>query len=308
MRNSNKSRLKKSTVTRALFFAAIVTLPLIQYSCMSLGTKINAIIMSFQKYDYASSGVGYDITFAGFKNFIEAFKIIAEKGYMVRISLLGFLVMMCVSYPLAMIFSYYIYKKFPLSGFFRVILFLPQVISSLIFATLFKYMVGTLYMEVTGAKQGLLSNPDTALVTVLFFNVWVSFGINVLMFSNAMGNIDESVVESAQLDGVNIWQEFIHITVPGAWTTIVSCVIISTVGIFTNQMYMFDMFGEGARFEIASLGYFLYQKASVADYVQTATEPSLSILSALGLIFTIILMVASGVIKKLLTKFGPSVD
>ena len=153
MKDSQKKKLKKTTVSRALFFAAVVTLPLIQYACMSLGTKINAIIMSFQKYDYSSSGVGYDVTFAGFYNFAEAFKIISEKSYMIRISLLGFLVMMCISYPLALIFSYYIYKKFPLSGFFRVILFLPQVISSLIFATLFKYMVGTLYMEVSARNR-----------------------------------------------------------------------------------------------------------------------------------------------------------
>lgn len=308
MEKTNKKQLKKSTVNRALFFAAIVTLPLIQFAVMVLGVNINAIIMSFQKYEYSSSGIGYDVFFAGLNNFSEAFKILAEKTYMVRISLLGFAVMMCVSYPLALIFSYYIYKKFPLSGFFRVILFLPQVISSLIFATLFKYMVGTLYMQIFGAKEGLLSNSDTALLTVLVFNVWISFGFNVLMFSNAMGNIDESIVESSQLDGANVLQEFLHITVPSVWPTIVSCVIISTVGIFTNQMYMFDLFGEGSRFELASLGYFLYQKANVADYVQTATEPSLSILSALGLILTVILMATSGILKKLLTKFGPSVD
>jgi ABC-type sugar transport system permease subunit len=169
-------------------------------------------------------------------------------------------------------------------------------------------MVGTVYTELTGVTMGLLSNPDTTFGTVLFFNVWVSFGINVLMFSNAMGNIDESVVESAQLDGVNLIQEFFHITIPSVWPTVVSCTIITVAGIFTNQMYLYDLFGDGGKFEIASIGYFLYQKASIADMVKTPTEPSMGILSALGLIFTLILVPSSMILKKLLTRLGPSVD
>ncbi len=303
-----KTKTSKINKSRKLFFALIVFMPLVQYAVMSLGTKLNAVLMSFQRYDWASDGVGYDVVFAGFYNFKVAWQLIVERAYMVRISLLGFFVMMFVSYPLALIFSFYIYKKYPLGGLFKVILFLPQIVSSLIFATLFKYMTGTVYMEVFGAQAGLLNDPKTTLFTVLFFNVWVSFGINVLMFGNAMGNIDPSVVESAQLDGVGIVREFWSISLPSIWPTIVSCVIISSVGIFTNQMYMFDLFGEGGRFELASIGYFLYQKASVADYLETPTEPSLSILSSMGLIFTVILLTVSAIEKKLLYKLGPSVE
>ena len=294
--------------SKKIFFAIMVALPLFQFAVMYVGVNANSFIMAFQHYENALSGKGFDITFAGIDNFKEAWTLLSEKSYMLEISLTGFLVTMFIAYPLALLFSFYIYKKYLFSGFFKTVLFLPQIISSLIFSTLFKYMVDTVYTELTGVTMGLLSNPDTTFGTVLFFNVWVSFGINVLMFSNAMGNIDESVVESAQLDGVNLIQEFFHITIPSVWPTVVSCTIITVAGIFTNQMYLYDLFGDGGKFEIASIGYFLYQKASIAEMVKTPTEPSMGILSALGLIFTIILVPSSMILKKLLTRLGPSVD
>lgn len=303
-----KLQINQKQRSKRIYFALMAALPLIQFAIMYVGVNFNSILLTFQEYDYALSGNGYVVTFAGFRNFAAAFDILLQKFYMVKISLIGFLVTMCISYPLAMIFSFYIYKKYALSGLFKTVLFLPQIISSLIFSTLFKYMVGSVYTEITGAEMGLLSNPDTTFTTVMFFNVWVSFGINVLMFSNAMGNIDHAVVESAHLDGVNVIQEFLHISIPGAWQTIVSCTIITLAGIFTNQLYLFDLFGEGGRFDIASIGFFLYQKASVADLVVTPGEPTLCVLSAMGVIFTIILVPMSMLLKKALTKFGPSED
>ena len=36
---------------------------------------------------------------------------------------------------------------------------------------------------------GLIDNPDTRRGMILFYNLWIGFGVNVLMFSGAMSGI-----------------------------------------------------------------------------------------------------------------------
>ena len=67
------------------------------------------------------------------------------------------------------LFSYYIYKEFLFSKFFKVMLFLPRVISSVVMVLLFKYIVEDVYTALSGAQYGLLTTHG--LPTVLFYNI-----------------------------------------------------------------------------------------------------------------------------------------
>ena len=96
---------------------------------------------------------------------------------------------------------------------FKVFLFLPNIVSSVVIALVFQGFVNdvipTLIANLTGGPKpdGLLANYETNLGTVIFYAIWSGMGVRMLMFSNAMGNISESIVESAQLDGVNYLQD-----------------------------------------------------------------------------------------------------
>ena len=136
---------------------------------------------------------------------------------MFKNSLLLFFFTTIIGLTLALIFSYYIYKKYPMGEFFRVILFMPKILSGVVFCVLFRYITTDVWGIIAQKwfnieTIGLLYEEKTQLGTMLFFSVWIGFGVNVLMFSGAMSGIDEAIVESAQLDGTNTVQEFIFIT------------------------------------------------------------------------------------------------
>ena len=124
--------------------------------------------------------------------------------------------------PLALLFSYYIAKEKFGSGFFRIMLYLPQVISVVVLGLLFQYVVGTVYpkaMEQYFDKEviGLLlssSSYEQNFNTALIFTLWFSFGTNVLIYTGAMSGVDQSIVESAQLDGAGYWTVFYKIISP----------------------------------------------------------------------------------------------
>ena len=155
--------------------------------------------------------------------------------------------------------------------------------------------------------MGLLDNIDTRFGILVFFNIWTSFGVNVLMYSGAMSGINESVVESARLDGANMVQEFTRITIPLIYPTITTFFILSMVGMFTSDYGLMDLLGTGAN-EIANVGYWLYSGTLSQSYVEEYGSVSLSILSACGLLLTLFVTPITIIGKRLMEKYGPSVD
>jgi ABC-type sugar transport system permease subunit len=127
------------------------------------------------------------------------------------------------------------------------------------------------------------------------------------MFSNGMSGIDESIVESAQLDGANTVEEFIYITLPMIYPTIVSFFILGLATLFTEQMHLFGMYGAHAK-EVGTLGYYLYTQTLTADVIAQGGYYSYGQLSAVGLILTAIVIPLVLSTKRLMQKLGPSVD
>ena len=172
-------------------------------------------------------------------------------------------------------------------------------------------------VALTGSKPvlGLLENPNTQLGVLIFYYLWLSFGVKVLMFSSAMSGIDESLVESAHLDGAGIVQEFFKITIPMIWPTLSTFIVLSVASLMTTQMNLYTMFELYAPERAQTFGYYLYVQATASDVYVTpgnsiAGIPILNYpqLSAIGLILTMIMLPITLLLRKGLNKFGPSVE
>ena len=301
---------------RFIFYCCILALPLLQFVIFYVYVNFNSFVMAFTKYENRLDGAGYITSFAGFDHFETAFKRLSDSSYMILNSLLLFVCQTLIGFTFALIFSFYIYKKFFAHGVFKTILFLPQIISGVVFSLIFMYLVDDAYPVIMSkyfgqsVEYGLLSSLDVDVrrATVLIYCVCMSFGVNVLMFSGSMSGINESVVESAKIDGANLVQEFFYITVPMIWPTLSQFIIIGIAAIFTDQMHLYSLYQNSAG-ELSTIGYFLFVQAKNSDIISdNVTKLSYSELSAFGLIVTAILYPATMVIRKLLTKFGPSVD
>ncbi len=298
---------------RLAFYTAVIALPVIQFCVFYIYLNFNSIIMAFQKYALPETGMGYEISFAAFSNFRAAWKTFAESGFMLINSLKLFACELFIALPLAVLFAFYIYKKCPMYKLFRIMLFMPQIISSIIFVMLFKYLTNEVYSQIafkiTGEMPlGLLVDTKTKMGAVLFYNIWISFGVNVMMFTGSMGNIDASLVESAKLDGANAAREFFHITLPLIWPTFTTFAVIMFTGIFTNQMNLYSLFaGNGA--ELSTFGYFLYMAGLGSDLFGSALRyPSYPQLSALGIMLTCMTLPVVLGSRWAMRKFGPSAD
>ena len=306
---------------RLVFYVLMFALPLLQFLFFYLYVNFNSFVIAFQKKTPILGSIvnGYEVAFTG-ENFQKAFEFFFsdECGKMIWNSIQLLICQLVVVTPLALLFSYYIAKEKAGANFFRIMLYLPQVISVVVLGLLFQYVVGTVYpkaMEQYFDKEvvGLLlssSSYEQNFNTALIFTLWFSFGTNVLIYTGAMSGVDQSIVESAQLDGVNSFQEFLFIYVPLIFSTVTTFIITGLAGIFNNQMNLHIFFGN-ADGNVDVFGYYFYRITAMniaSGGNASGNLMSLNTLAALGLIATAILIPLTLITRKLLNKYGPSTE
>ncbi len=288
---------------KLIFYIVGISLPVLQFIIFYLYVNFNSIMLAFQKYD--SESLKY--VFAGFENFKQIFSDFAEFEYL-RNAVINSLIAAVVSFStmfVSLLFSYYIAKKGKGHKLFQTILYLPHVIMSVTLVMIFTYFTENVIREFAdeGFRGLLFSNDlDVRFATLIFYSIWVGFGVQVLLFSGSMSAIDNGVIEAAQIDGVNAWQEFTKIIVPMIYPTFITFVLTTIAGIFVNQLALFSVYGPRAELQNYTIGYYLYkntQMASLADYPY---------LSAFGLMITLVIIPISILVKKGLEKIGPTTE
>lgn len=306
-----KKKMRSFERNRLIFYILMSAIPILQFCVFYIYVNFNSVLISFQKFKLSDNG--YIISFVPLANFEWAWETLVSNGDMIKRSLIVLCLNLFVVLGLALVFSYYIAKRYAWSGFYRLILFLPQIIPGIALALLYKYLVTDVWMVVNEKwfekiVPGLFeSDIKTKFITLIVYNIWIGFGTNVVMLTSSMSGINPSVVESAQLDGVNAVQEFVYIYIPLIYPTIVTFIVVSLSGVFTNDLKMFNFFGgSGGMGYPETFGYYFYRLTYKADFSgTTVTYPQLS---ALGLLFTAILISVILPLRKLLLRYGPSVE
>lgn len=292
-----REKIKKGDL---IFYCAILALPLLNLVVFYFYGNFNSFLLGLKEYDTSTGTFSWE----GFSAFAQAFSDLFSKqmGIALKNSLILYVISLFITMPLSLLFSYYIYKRFPFSGIIRVLLYLPSIIASIILIVIFKFFIGRFLPEVIGCEGNLLSNPSTAFPIILLYVVIVGFGGTTLIYSGAMNGINDSVIEAAQLDGCNKLHEFIFIVIPSIWPTLTTYVVTGLAGLFTAQMYLFDIYGQGADANIQNIGYYLYAMTVEGGFSEYPY------LSAFGIYLTIVTVPLTFGVRYLMNKFGPSAE
>lgn len=308
-KTSNKNKQKTMSTKRrneAIFFTCLVAYPMLQFLVFYVAVNINSILLAFQDYNVETakySYLGFANLFDNFKDFINDMQGTQSMITATKNSIVLYACTLFIALPLNLIFSYFMYKKIPGTGFFRVILFLPQIISALVVSLMFRYFVECGVANII--KDNLLLNKATGFGTMIFYNIWASFGTQILVYTSAMSKIDDSIVEYSQLEGVTPLQEFWCITLPLIFPTITIFLVAGVAALFTNQAGLYNFFGASAHEHLHTLGYVFFVKVAKSSEANYAQYPYAS---AAGLLFTLVATPITMLVKWALEKYGPSVE
>ena len=107
------------------------------------------------------------------------------------------------------------------SAFYRILFFIPQVISVAALAIMFQqvFQPGGLLnslLRLLGVADppSWLANPNTALLAVIAVMIWMNVGFYMVYFSAAMSGIPRELIEAAAIDKAGRFATFMRITLP----------------------------------------------------------------------------------------------
>lgn len=299
--------LRKSRVNEILFIIAVLIFPLTIFGVFYVGVNINSIFLAFQEYDIRTG----EYIWSGFGNFAEFFEMLKTESFMGHAwvnTVILFVVNLAINLPFHILNAYYVYKKNPLFKTFRILLFLPSILSSVITVTMFKYFLVYGLQDIydlfgLGTVPNYIYDPETGFSTILAYSFWVNFGGSIILFLGLMNRIPPEILEAASLDGITPVKEFLYIILPLIFPTISIYIINLLAGFFAQQGSLYTFYGSDARQEFYTFGYYYYiqvlGEAGVAKY---------PVASAAGLLFTLVTVPVTLGARWLMNKLCPSVD
>lgn len=146
--------------------------------------------------------------------------------------------------PLSVVLGLLVYQTRVAGGkALRTVLFstymVPMIAVALVWSKLYSPTEGP-FNQMLGwvgiGPQPWLASPDTALVSIVFLNVWQQVGYFTVLVVAGLTQIPGALYEAARIDGANRLQEFFSITLPLLRRTLLFSAVIAVI----NAVQVFE--------------------------------------------------------------------
>jgi len=155
-------------------------------------------------------------------------------------------------------------------SFFRCIFYLPVVTGSVAVVVVWKWMFNTYngLFNYVGVSAGLmdrgidwLGSPRLAIWCILIILFTTSIGQPIVLYVAALGNVDVSLVEAAEVDGATDFQTFWKIKWPSIMPTTLYVVVITSINSFQCFALIQLLTSGGPNYHTSTVMYLLYETA-----------------------------------------------
>lgn len=282
-----KERLSAISKTKkfrdSLFVYLLIALPLMEFFAIYVYTNIDSFFLAFRRNGQ----------FAGWANFELLWAEVRAPGSTIMIAIRNTFIYFgadCILFIWSIILSYFFYKQIFAYKFFRFVLYMPAIISPVVFVTLFKNLTsvnGAIDILITKfnpdfVMPSLLARSDTATWTMVVYMLWMGWTKNMLYLGGSLARIPVEVLESARLDGVGPWGELTKILVPLLMPTLATLFLLDMIGILSSSGPIL-LFTKG-KYETTTISYWMF------TLVYATGENAYAKASAAGMCMTLIMM------------------
>ncbi len=208
--------------------------------------------------------------FIGLANYREIFQ-----DPIFRKALVNTLIIVAVSVPIVTVFSLWvgtvIYRmKGPILSAFRCIFYLPVVTGSVAVTVVWKWMFNNYYGIFNYLLKGVgiidqninwLGDPRFALACIILILLTTSVGQPIVLYVSALGNVDATLIEAAEVDGANNRQVFWRIKWSQMLPTTMYVLIITTINSFQCFALIQLLTSGGPNYATETVMYYIYYSA-----------------------------------------------
>ncbi|WP_309122159.1 ABC transporter permease subunit [Paenibacillus sp.] len=203
------------------------------------------IVIAFKRYDYIGG------IFGSAWNGLDNFRFFFESGDAWRVTRntalynIAFIVVNNLLQIFAAILLFEVggkwFKKLTQS-----VLFLPYFISWVVVGAiaynLLNYDIGTVNALLRGLGLepiDIYNTPSYWPFILIAVSAWKTLGYGTVMYLAAITGIDTEMYEAAEIDGANIFQRVMKVTIPNLYPTVIILVLLAVGNIFRGDFGMF---------------------------------------------------------------------
>jgi multiple sugar transport system permease protein len=223
---------------------------------------LQAVNLSLRQATVAVTG-----PFVGFENYAEMFQ---NPDFMEGLTntLIFTVASVTLEFFIGLVIALAIHRAFRGRGLVRAAVLVPwafpTVISAVMWRLMFQDQVGIVNYVANAAgliSQPILSDRTLLLVGVILVDVWKTTPFVALLLLAGLQTIPGEVYEAARVDGANVWQRFLRITLPLLYPTILVALLFRTLDAYR----VFDLFWALSNRELESLSTFVYEGVRVSQ-------------------------------------------
>ena len=290
------------------FICILLIWPLLHFIVFWVYVNFSTFYNSFFKFLGDGSKVFWGLEGYGrvFKDILANLSDSNINNYRATLNVGSLMLLSClINMPIMLLFSYWMFKKVAGSKFFRIVLFAPSVVSTIILCLAFSSFVEAkgpfnMFLKAIGLggdgtpgntgiipTEGWLNSPDTAWPTILVFSVIFGVSGYIIYFTSAMGRMPGELFESAALDGASEIRQFFSIVIPLIWPVLTTFTVSTLSGTFSWYMPSLLM-TNGTNIHTTTIGLIIITNAKAG--VPNGTICAMGVLVALiggTLIFTV---------------------
>lgn len=298
---------RRRKIMKTLFIISFTIIPIIHFCVFYIYANFDSLVMAFQTPEKGKVG------FCGFDNFKWVIDKVKNgsteptddlgRAFINTFKTFGIQLLMM---PISLFISYFIYKKIRGYKVFRVLFYIPSLVSAVVVCIFYTELMGP-----TGPVAHVLQKiynleylpsplTDERFANhMIFINIiWLGFPGNLIIWGGAFSRIPDSIIESAKMDGVSWIREMFQIILPLVWPTFVLVIVTQLAGMFGASGNVFLL--TGGRNGTQTLSNWMYQRVQQATIPERS--PNIYRVSAMGLMLTVVSCIIAFTVRRFLTS------
>jgi multiple sugar transport system permease protein len=247
-KETSKEKPKKTRVDYNRWGYRFLIPFIVVYFVFSLIPLLSTFYYSF--FEYRQQGLSIvGPNFIGFQNYVSVFQTGSEKlfryfGNTMIMWILGFIPQLLISLLFALWFTS-IRLKIKGSSFYKTVMYMPNLVMAAAFSMLFMQLFGnqgpieTLLINagVVDETFSFVNSSGSARGIIASMNFIMWFGNTTILLMAGIMGIDQTLIESAQMDGASPFKVFIRIILPLLKPILLFVLVTSLIG----GIQMFDI-------------------------------------------------------------------
>ena len=236
---SQRRRRSRLVLRNTLIGWSFILPNFLGFALLTLVPVVTLFYMSFTNWNVFGKA-----DWVGLANFQ---RLIGDGSF--RISVLNTLYYSALHIPLTILVSLglalLLNNKLRGVAFFRTAAFFPYITSIVAIAVVWNLLFSPEYgpinefLRFIGIQNppGWLTSPEWAMPAVVIVGTWRDMGYYMILFLAGLQTVPRELHEAARVDGANVWQRFVNVTLPCLRPTMFFVTVMLTI----NSFKIFDL-------------------------------------------------------------------